>query len=82
MDESVRVGKVLSIIKQKGKKLLVSAKPDDIFRDKKMGENKKSVTFTLEFQSPVKTLEDKDVTPIIDEIIDVVSNQFDAKLRS
>ena len=82
MDESVRVGNVLSLIKQKGKKLLISAKPDDIFRDEKMGENKKSVTFTLEFQSPVKTLEDKDVTPIIDEIIDVVSNKFDAKLRS
>jgi phenylalanyl-tRNA synthetase beta subunit len=41
----------------------------------------KSVTFFIEFQSPSKTLEDKDVNPIIDEIIGFVSQQYDAKLR-
>jgi phenylalanyl-tRNA synthetase beta subunit len=33
------------------------------------------------FQSPTKTLEDKDVNPIIDKIIQVVSKKYSAKLR-
>ena len=41
----------------------------------------KSVTFSLTFQDPSKTLEDKDVNLIIDEIIRVAEKTFDAKLR-
>ena len=33
------------------------------------------------FQDAEKTLEDKDVNPIIDEIIDIAENKFNAKLR-
>jgi phenylalanyl-tRNA synthetase beta chain len=35
----------------------------------------------LSFQSPKKTLEDKDVNAIITEIINIVSKKFNAKLR-
>ena len=42
----------------------------------------KSITFNLEFHSAKKTLEDKDVTPIIDEIIRIAEKKFHAKLRS
>jgi phenylalanyl-tRNA synthetase beta subunit len=34
------------------------------------------------FQSDTKTLEDKEVNPIIDEIISVVGNKFGGKLRA
>ena len=33
------------------------------------------------FQDSEKTLEDKDVNPIIDEIIDIADKKFNAKLR-
>ena len=33
------------------------------------------------FQDREKTLEDKDVNPIIDEIIDIAEKDFNAKLR-
>ena len=42
----------------------------------------KSVTFKILFQSSSKTLEDKDVNQVIDEIIDVAKKKFFAKLRS
>ena len=42
----------------------------------------KSITFNLEFHSSKKTLEDKDVTPIIDEIIRIAAKNFNAKLRT
>jgi phenylalanyl-tRNA synthetase beta subunit len=41
----------------------------------------KSLTFSIVFQHPSKTLEDKDVNPIIDEIIRVAEKDFLAKLR-
>ena len=40
------------------------------------------ILFNLIFQSDAKTLEDKEVNPVIDEIINVVTNKFSAKLRS
>ena len=43
---------------------------------------KKSIVFNLVFQDNSKTLEDKDVNPIIDEIINVVKAKFNAKLRA
>jgi phenylalanyl-tRNA synthetase beta subunit len=46
-----------------------------------LGDNKKSVTINLVFQSSTKTLEDKDVNHVIDEIIRVISNEYGAKLR-
>ena len=53
-----------------------------MIEDKKsIGENKKSVVFEMIFQHKEKTLEDKDVNPIIDEIIDIAQTKFNAKLR-
>ena len=40
-----------------------------------------AVAINLKFQSSKKTLEDKDVNPVIDEIIRVISKKYSAKLR-
>ena len=53
----------------------------NIFRDKSLGKNKKSITINLVFQSSSKTLEDKHVNSVIDEIIRVVSKKYSAILR-
>ena len=66
----------------KGGKFLVDKYPVEVFEGKEnIGENNKSVTFEMVFQSSEKTLEDKDVNPIIDEIIDIADKKFNAKLR-
>tara|TARA_B100001093_G_C26493620_1_gene870128 strand:- start:7 stop:810 length:804 start_codon:yes stop_codon:yes gene_type:complete len=83
MKEEQEVGSIMEIFHKKGKKLLINSKPVNIFTDEDtIGKNMKSVTFSLVFQNPSKTLEDKDVNPIIDEIIRVAENDFNAKLRS
>lgn len=83
MPEEQEVGSIMEIIHKKGKKLLLDTKPVNIFVDEEsLGKNMKSVTFSLIFQNPSKTLEDKEVNPIIDEIIRVAENDFNAKLRS
>ena len=47
----------------------------------KKNTSSKDVLFSLNFQSPKKTLEDNDVNAIITEIINIVSKKFNAKLR-
>ena len=82
LEESKSIGPILEIIQKKGGKSLVKTQPVEIFQDKvSLGENKKSVTFEMIFQNREKTLEDKDVNPIIDEIIDIADKKFNAKLR-
>ena len=62
--------------------ILIDKYPVEVFEDKEnIGENQKSVTFEMVFQDSKKTLEDKDVNPIIDEIIDIADKKFNAKLR-
>ena len=76
------VDPILTIIEKKGGNNLVNVRPVEIFQDNdSLGENKKSVTFEMVFQDSEKTLEDKDVNPIIDEIIDIADKKFNAKLR-
>ena len=65
-----------------GKGLIKEIEPVNIFIHDSLQEGMKSILFKLVFQSDTKTLEDKEVNPIIDEIISVVSNAFGAKLRS
>jgi len=77
------VGDVINLIFKKGKKLIVDAKPVNIFIDpESIGAELKSVTFSITFQHTSKTLEDKDVNPVIEEIIRSAGKEFLAKLRT
>ena len=81
LDEGIPVGEVIHTINKNGNEILIDVEPISIFRDNSIGENNKAVAINLIFQSSKKTLEDKDVNPVIDEIIRVVSKKFSAKLR-
>ena len=82
MDQSDSIKSVLNLIKDKAGEDLIDYYPVEIFEDvESLGENKKSVVFEMVFQHKEKTLEDKDVNPIIDEIIDIAQKNFNAKLR-
>jgi phenylalanyl-tRNA synthetase beta chain len=81
INESTAVGEVISAIEKNGKAILKSVNPYSIFRDESVGSTKKAVAINLRFQSSTKTLEDKDVNSVINEIIRVVSKKFSAKLR-
>ena len=83
MNETQTVGQITDMMLKKGKNLIISANPINIFNDEvALGKGMKSVTFSIEFQHHSKTLEDKDVTPVINEIIRVAEKEFLAKLRT
>ena len=82
MNETQLVGPITDMMLIKGRNLIISANPINIFNDEvALGKGMKSVTFSIEFQHQSKTLEDKDVTPIIDVIIRIANKDFNAKLR-
>ena len=76
----IKVGDVCASMKSVNQSVLQSVKPVDIYKSKN-DKSSKDVLFKLTFQSPKKTLEDKDVNSIITEIINFVSKKFSAKLR-
>ncbi len=82
IDESIASGDIADTIMKKRYKQLKSIKPTNIFRHVSIGENNKSIVYNFVFQDDSKTLEDKDVNPIIDEIISIVKAKFNAKLRA
>lgn len=83
MPETQNVGPIADMMLRKGRNLIVEANPINIFVDETaLGAGMKSVTFSLEFQHSSKTLEDKDVNSVIDDIIRVAEADFHAKLRS
>jgi len=82
IDEAINAGDISKRMKNVNTNLLRSVTPTNIFRHESLGDNNKSIVFNLIFQDNSKTLEDKDVNPIIDEIINVVKAKFNAKLRT
>lgn len=81
VDENVEVGQIEKIITRKAKKLLESMQLFDIYRNEKLGENKKSVAYSLIFRDKNKTLSDEEINHIMEEIISELEKKLDAKLR-
>ena len=81
VDENVEVGKIEKVITKKAKKILESAKLFDIFRNEKIGENKKSVAYSLSFRDKSKTLSDDEVNQTMENIISELEKEFNAELR-
>ena len=81
IDEEIEVGEIEKIISKKAKKLLESIKLFDIYRNEKLGENKKSVAYSLIFRDKNKTLDDSEINRIMEEIIKELEKNLGAELR-
>ncbi|MEE9573276.1 MAG: hypothetical protein V3W20_09525, partial [Candidatus Neomarinimicrobiota bacterium] len=82
LDRSVKIGEIADKIKNMGISQLKSITPTNLFHHESLGKNKRSIVYKLIFQDDTKTLEDKDVNSIIDEIISIVKVNYNAKLRA
>ncbi|MCI9063717.1 MAG: phenylalanine--tRNA ligase subunit beta [Clostridia bacterium] len=82
VDETVEVGQIEKIIQKKAKKYLESAKLFDIYRDSKLGDNKKSIAYSLIFRDKNKTLQDEEVNTIMDSIVSELEKSLKATLRT
>jgi phenylalanyl-tRNA synthetase beta chain len=53
----------------------------DLFKGSQIGENKKSVTFSLVFQNSERTLTDNEVNEVMEKVIETAKSAFHAELR-
>lgn len=81
VDETVEIGQIEKMMTKKGKKLLESIKLFDIYRNEKLGENKKSVAFALTFRDKNKTLGDEEINPIMTSIWQELEKELGAEIR-
>lgn len=81
VDEKVEVGQVEKIIIKKSKKWLEEAKLFDIYRDEKIGTDKKSIAYSLIFRDKNKTLSDEEINSMMDGILTELEKTLGATLR-
>ena len=69
MDKAIPAGDVEHVIAKCGGKLIESFSLFDVYEGERIGEDKKSLAYSMTFRAKDRTLEDKDVNPIIDAIV-------------
>lgn len=69
MKKSVLAGQVEEVIRQNGGKLLEDYHLFDIYEGGNVGEDEKSLAYSIRFRAKDRTLEDKDVTKVMDKIL-------------
>lgn len=81
VEEQIEVGQIEKVIAKKAKKNLEEVKLFDVYRDEKIGENKKSVAYALKFRAKDRTMNDEEIGKIMEEIVAELEKSLDAKLR-
>ncbi len=81
MEKSVLVGTIEDIIEKRGGKLVESYKLFDIYEGAQIQSGYKSVAYSISFRAKDRTLEDKDINPIMEKILKDLNN-LGIELRS
>jgi len=81
VDESVPAERIANLIKQTGGKTVSNVRLFDVYRDEKIGAGKKSLAYSLTYQSD-KTMTDAEAAAIRTKIVKRLEYEVGAKLRS
>lgn len=79
--QNITAGEMMNVIKQKAGEQLEDISIFDVFEGESIGKGNKSIAFRLHFLDRNKTLNIKEVEPIIQRIVKSLEKQFSAKLR-
>jgi len=82
VENKVHYSDISGVIKNSGGRNLKSVTLFDLYDDGKLGIGKKSMTFSLEFQSDERTLTDDDVNKQVDKLISNLKKELNIELRS
>lgn len=69
VDKSIFVGQIEAVIKKCGGSLLESVKLFDVYEGEQVAAGKKSVAYSMTFRAKDRTLEDAEVSKLIDKIL-------------
>jgi phenylalanyl-tRNA synthetase beta chain len=82
VEAGVRAGDMTALINKHGGSLLQKVQVFDVYEGENLGKGKKSIAFRLTFLDRNKTLNIKDVEPVVQKIVQAFDKEFGAKLRS
>ncbi len=82
LDDAQPLLPVLRAIGAAAGKSLENVKLFDVFRGKQVGEGRKSAAFSVTLRGADKTLEDADITAVMQKIIKRLGQDFNAQIRS
>ena len=81
MDNKIAVGEVLKKVSEIDKNLIKDVNLFDVYYDSKLGDNKKSIAFSIQIQPNDKTLTGTEIEEISNKVISLVSDKFAGILR-
>ncbi len=73
--------KIYDVISESSNKMVVGCRIFDIFEGSQIGDDVKSVAFSLTYQNPNKTMTDEEVSEIHNIIVNDLVNKLGARLR-
>ena len=79
--EDVDAKKVLQLIEKVGGSLLIGLNLFDVYQGQGIEDGFKSLAIALVLQDTNKTLEDKDITDVIERVVDSLQTELNASLR-
>jgi phenylalanyl-tRNA synthetase beta chain len=82
VDVNVRAGDLTTELKNAAGTILKDVNVFDVYEGENLGKGKKSIAFRLTFLDSNKTLNIKDVEPVVKKIVQKLETNFGAKLRS
>ena len=83
IENSVKFSDIVQIAKKQGKKLLKSVNLFDVYRSEdQLGPDKKSYAVSFVFEDPTKTLKDKEITKLMDNLMKEYETKLSAQIRS
>jgi phenylalanyl-tRNA synthetase beta chain len=80
--EEVEAGELVDAAREAAGPELREVEIFDVYRGEQAGEGKKSIAFSVAFQSPQRTLSDEDAAALRQKIADALAERFGAVLRS
>lgn len=81
LKNEIFVADVLDTIKSEGKLHLSSVELFDVYHGKPLSSDQKSVAFHLTFQDPKRTLKEREVDKLKNNIVAKITSKYQAKLR-
>lgn len=81
VDESVTVGSIADIFDSQKSSIIESYELFDVYRGSQLGENKKSVAYSVKFRASDRTLTDDEVNSVMENILSELKTKLNAELR-
>jgi phenylalanyl-tRNA synthetase beta chain len=80
--EEVAAGDLVAAAREAAGPELIEMRVFDVYRGEQVGEGRKSLAFSVSFQSPERTLSDEDAAALRTKIADALAERFGAELRA